>query len=107
MEVVDNNIALMFLMAWVLIPNTFAILLSLSSLTVSLFSNLETVLINALPGRTKQVIADSGLMIGEENNSLIAYLTYTSRKRHTPLHLMYLVASGTGRTWLQEKVSEN
>lgn len=55
--------------------------------------------------RTKQVIADSGL-IGEENNSLIAYLTYTSRKRHTPLHLMCLGASGTGKTWLQEKVSE-
>jgi hypothetical protein len=58
-----------------------------------------------LLGRTKQVIADSGL-IGEENNSLIAYLTYTSRKRHTPLHLMCLGASGTGKTWLQEKVSE-
>jgi len=50
-----------------------------------------------LLGRTKQVIADSGL-IGEENNSLIAYLTYTSRKRHTPLHLMCLGASGTGKT---------
>ena len=58
-----------------------------------------------LLGRTKQVIADSGL-IGEEDNSLIAYLTYTSRKRHTPLHLMCLGASGTGKTWLQEKVSE-
>jgi hypothetical protein len=55
--------------------------------------------------RTKQAIAESGL-IGEETNSLIAYLTYTSRKRHTPLHLMCLGASGTGKTWLQEKVSE-
>jgi len=45
-------------------------------------------------------------LIGEETNSLIAYLTYTSRKRHTPLHLMCLGASGTGKTWLQEKVSE-
>lgn len=52
--------------------------------------------------RTRQAIADSGL-IGEENNSLIAYLTYSSRKRHT---LMCLGASGTGKTWLQEKVSE-
>jgi hypothetical protein len=34
-----------------------------------------------------------------------AYLTYTSRKRHVPLHLMCLGASGTGKTWLQEKVS--
>jgi hypothetical protein len=55
--------------------------------------------------RTKAAIAQSGL-IGEETNSLIAYLTYTSRKRHTPLHLMCLGASGTGKTWLQEKVSE-
>ena len=39
--------------------------------------------------RTKQAIAQSGL-VGEETNSLIAYLTYTSRKRHTPLHLMCL-----------------
>ena len=55
--------------------------------------------------RTKQHIAASGI-IGEETNALIAYLTYTSRKRHTPLHLMCLGASGTGKTWLQEKVSE-
>lgn len=55
--------------------------------------------------RTKQAIAQSGI-IGEEANALIAYLTYTSRKRHTPLHLMCLGASGTGKTWLQEKVSE-
>ncbi len=31
--------------------------------------------------RTKQAIAQSGL-VGEETNALIAYLTYTSRKRH-------------------------
>jgi predicted transcriptional regulator len=55
--------------------------------------------------RTKWAIAASGI-IGEETNSLIAYLTYTSRKRDTPLHLMCLGASGTGKTWLQEKVSE-
>jgi len=55
--------------------------------------------------RTKEAIAQSGV-IGEETNALIAYLTYTSRKRHTPLHLMCLGASGTGKTWLQEKVSE-
>ena len=55
--------------------------------------------------RTKAAIAASGL-IGEEANSLIAYLTYSSRKRNTPLHLMCLGASGTGKTWLQEKVSE-
>ncbi|MXV14167.1 hypothetical protein [Hufsiella ginkgonis] len=55
--------------------------------------------------RTKQAIAASGL-IGEETNGLIAYLVYTSRKRETPLHLVILSASGMGKTWLQEKVSE-
>jgi len=55
--------------------------------------------------RTREVIAASGV-IGEESNALIAYLTYTSRKRHVPLHLMCLGASGSGKTWLQEKVSE-
>jgi DNA primase len=50
-------------------------------------------------------IAGSGI-IGEVNNSLIAYLCYTSRKREKPLHIMCLGASGTGKTYLQEKVSE-
>jgi hypothetical protein len=53
--------------------------------------------------RTKQSITQSGI-IGEETNSLIAYLIYTSRKRSTPLHLICLGASGTGKTWLQESV---
>ena len=55
--------------------------------------------------RTREAIKQSGL-IGEEANSMIAYLTYTSRKRHVPLHLMCLGASGSGKTWLQEKVGE-
>ena len=55
--------------------------------------------------RTRQSLAGSGI-IGEETNSLVAYLVYTSRKRETPLHLMYLGSSGTGKTWLQERVSE-
>ena len=50
-------------------------------------------------------IATSGI-VGEQNNSLIAYLAYTSRKRKKPLHIMCLGASGTGKTYLQEKVSE-
>ena len=54
---------------------------------------------------TLQDIAKSGI-VGETNNSLIAYLTYTSRKREKPLHIMCLGASGTGKTYLQEKVSE-
>ena len=44
-------------------------------------------------------------MIGEKENSLIALLVYTSRKREKPLHLMCLGASGSGKTHLQEKIS--
>jgi hypothetical protein len=55
--------------------------------------------------QTGEAITQSGI-IGEETNALIAYLIYTSRKRSTPLHLMCLGASGTGKTWLQEKVGE-
>lgn len=58
-----------------------------------------------LLGRTKQAIGQSGI-VGEETNALIAYLIYTSRTRETPLHLLCLGASGTGKTWLQEKVGE-
>jgi len=57
----------------------------------------------SLIGRTQQSIMQSGI-IGEETNALIAYLIYTSRKRNTPLHLICLGASGTGKTWLQESV---
>lgn len=49
-------------------------------------------------------LAASGV-VGERENSLIAYLAYTSRKRERPLHIMYLGASGSGKTYLQEKVS--
>jgi DNA primase len=55
--------------------------------------------------RTAQSIAQSG-MVGEETNALLAYLIYTSRKRENPLHLMCLGASGTGKTYLQEKIGE-
>ena len=54
---------------------------------------------------TAQAITQSGI-VGEELNSLIAYLIFTSRKRSTPLHLICLGASGSGTTWLQEKVGE-
>ena len=60
---------------------------------------------SCLIARTQQSIIQSGI-IGEETNALIAYLIYTSRKRTTPLHLICLGASGTGKTWLQEKVGE-
>ena len=55
--------------------------------------------------RTNTLIGKSGIT-GEEQNRLIAYLVYCSRKRATPLHIMFLGSSGSGKTYLQEKVSE-
>jgi DNA primase catalytic core len=55
--------------------------------------------------RTGQLIGLSGI-VGEETNRLIAYLVYSSRKRQNPLHIMFLGSSGSGKTYLQEKVSE-
>jgi DNA primase catalytic core len=55
--------------------------------------------------RTHTDIGKTG-MIGEENNRLLMYLVFTSRLREQPLHIISLGASGTGKTYLQEKVSE-
>lgn len=55
--------------------------------------------------RTGEDIGRSGI-VGEETNRLIAYLVYSSRKLAVPLHLLFLGSSGSGKTWLQERVSE-
>ncbi len=55
--------------------------------------------------RTNQDIGRTG-MIGEENNRLLMYLVFTSRLREQPLHIISLGASGTGKTYLQEKIAE-
>ena len=55
--------------------------------------------------RTGEDIGRSGI-IGEETNRLIAWLVYSSRKLSVPLHLMFLGSSGSGKTYLQERVSE-
>lgn len=55
--------------------------------------------------RTAQMIKESGI-VGEETSSLIAYLVYCTRKQSIPLHIMFLGASGSGKTYLQEKISE-
>jgi DNA-binding MarR family transcriptional regulator len=55
--------------------------------------------------RTGEDIGRSGI-VGEETNRLIAWLVYGSRKLSVPLHLLFLGSSGTGKTWLQERVSE-
>ena len=55
--------------------------------------------------RTSQLLQQCGI-VGEENNSLIAYLVYCTRKQMVPLHIMFLGASGSGKTYLQERISE-
>jgi len=55
--------------------------------------------------RTNLDIGKTG-MVGEENNRLLMYLVFTSRLREQPLHIISLGASGTGKTYLQERVSE-
>ncbi len=55
--------------------------------------------------RTNKLIGESGV-IGEETNRLLMYLIFTSRLREQPLHIISLGASGTGKTYLQEKISE-
>lgn len=55
--------------------------------------------------RTSEDIGRSGV-VGEATNRLIAWLVYSSRKLAVPLHLMFLGSSGSGKTWLQERVSE-
>ena len=56
-----------------------------------------------LMARTKEDIGRAGV-IGEEDNRLLMYLIFTSRKRDNPLHLISLGSSGIGKTHLQEKV---
>lgn len=58
-----------------------------------------------LLNKTNALIGQSGV-IGEENNRLLMYLIFTSRKREQPLHIVSLGASGTGKTHLQEKVAD-
>lgn len=55
--------------------------------------------------RTGEAIGKSGVT-GEENNRLLMLMIFTSRKLKHPLHIVSLGSSGTGKTHLQEKVSE-
>ncbi len=54
---------------------------------------------------TNTLIGQTG-MVGEVNNRLLMYLVFTSRLREQPLHIISLGASGTGKTYLQEKISQ-
>jgi predicted transcriptional regulator len=55
--------------------------------------------------QTKNDIGKSGV-VGEGGNRLLMYIIYTYRKAATPLHIICLASSGTGKTHLQEKVGE-
>jgi len=56
-----------------------------------------------LDKRTNVAIGKTGL-IGEVKNRMILWYVFTSRLRKQPLHAMCLGASGTGKTYLQEKI---
>lgn len=55
--------------------------------------------------RTAEMIALTGI-VGEVSNSMIAYLVYCTRKQPIPLHVMFLGSSGSGKTYLQERISD-
>jgi DNA primase len=55
--------------------------------------------------KLNELIGHTGV-VGEEVNRLIMWTVFTSRLMHTPLHIICLGASGTGKTYLQEKISE-
>jgi DNA primase len=55
--------------------------------------------------KLNELIGQTGV-VGEEKNRLIMWTVFTSRIMQTPLHIICLGASGTGKTYLQEKISE-
>lgn len=55
--------------------------------------------------KLNELIGKTGV-IGEEKNRLIMWTVFTSRLTANPLHIICLGASGTGKTYLQEKISE-
>lgn len=55
--------------------------------------------------RTNEDIGKTGIT-GEESNRLLMYLVFTSRLREQPLHIISLGASGTGKTYLQERIGD-
>lgn len=55
--------------------------------------------------KLNDLIGKTGV-IGEAKNRLIMWTVFTSRLTESPLHIICLGASGTGKTYLQEKISE-
>ncbi len=54
---------------------------------------------------TSDYLGRSGI-VGEETNRIIMYLIFTTRKLQNPLHIISLASSGTGKSYLQEKVAQ-
>jgi hypothetical protein len=54
--------------------------------------------------KTNDYIGKSGV-IGEEQNRIIMYLVFTSRKMEKPLHIISFGSSGMGKSHLQESVA--
>ena len=55
--------------------------------------------------QTIQDLQNTGIQ-GEEENALILLLAMTSRKMHDPLSVVCLAKSGTGKSYLMEKVAQ-
>ena len=55
--------------------------------------------------RTNELIEATGV-VGERTNRMLLWLVFTSRLRDRPLHVIALGGSGTGKTYLQEKIAE-
>lgn len=55
--------------------------------------------------KINELIGKTGV-VGEEKNRLIMWTVFTSRLTDSPLHIICLGASGTGKTYLQERISE-
>lgn len=58
-----------------------------------------------LINRTQTDLGKAGI-VGEETNRLLMYLIFSTRKQASPLHIISLGQSGTGKTYLQEKVAQ-
>jgi DNA primase len=55
--------------------------------------------------RTLELIGQSGL-VGEQKNGLLLFFLYLSRMMDEPLHAIIFGKSGSGKTYLQTKISE-
>lgn len=55
--------------------------------------------------RTQEALQQSGI-VGEVTNSLILYIAMTSRKCADPLSVICLAKSGTGKSYLMERVAQ-